>query len=94
MDDKDAAYEGVSHLLRLGYQRVGMIAGLSGVTPSERRVQGYKKALKDGKRRFDRALFYQGDYRVASGYDAGLALLKRKTGRGLHLELRDGGGTS
>ena len=78
MDDKDAAYEGASHLLRLGYQRVAMIAGLSGVTPTERRVQGYKKALKDWKRPFDRALFYQGDYRVASGYDAGLALLKRK----------------
>jgi LacI family transcriptional regulator len=78
LDDRDAAHEGVSHLLRLGYKRVGMIGGLAGVTPSDRRLQGYKKALAEWGRPFDKALFFQGDYRVTSGYQAGLALLKRK----------------
>lgn len=78
LDDRDAAHEAVSHLLRLGYKKVGMIGGLGGVTPSDRRLQGYKKALAEWKRPFDRSLFVQGDYRVQSGYQGGLALLKRK----------------
>jgi LacI family transcriptional regulator len=78
MDDRDAAYESVAHLLRLGYRRIAMIGGLHGVTPSQRRLQGYKQALKDFKRPFVRTLFYEGDYRPHSGYEAGLALLKRK----------------
>ncbi len=78
MDDRDAAYESVAHLLRLGYRRVAMIGGLHGVTPSLRRLQGYKQALKDFKRTFSGTLYYEGDYRPHSGYEAGLALLKRK----------------
>lgn len=78
MDDQEAAYESVSHLLRLGYRRVAMIGGLHGVTPSERRILGYKAALKAFKRPFDRALVYEGDFRPPSGYDAGIALLKRR----------------
>jgi LacI family transcriptional regulator len=78
MDDQEAAYESVSHLLRLGYRRVAMISGLHGVTPSQRRILGYKQALKAFKRPFDKALVYEGDYRPPSGYDAGIALLKQK----------------
>ncbi len=78
LDDRDAGYECTSHLLRLGYKRVGMIAGLSGVTPTERRIQGYRKALREWGRPFDKALYYQGDFRATSGYEAGIALLKKK----------------
>ncbi|MEZ5284654.1 MAG: LacI family DNA-binding transcriptional regulator [Vicinamibacterales bacterium] len=78
MDDRDAAYESVSHLLRLGFRRIAMISGLHGVTPSERRLLGYRQALRAFKRPYDKALVYEGDYRPGSGYDAGIALLKRK----------------
>ena len=79
MDDKDAAYEGVSHLLRLGYQRVGMIAGL------QRRHADASAACRDTRRRsrtgsgrsIGRCSF-RATTASASGYDAGLALLKRK----------------
>src|SRR3954449_10715162 len=47
LDDRGAAYEGVSHLLRLGYQRVGFIGGLRGASTSRRRLDGYKAALRD-----------------------------------------------
>lgn len=78
MDDRAAAYESVSHLLRLGYRKIAMIGGLAGATPSDERLAGYKQALKDWKRPFERALYYQGDYRVHSGYEAGIALLKKR----------------
>ncbi len=78
MDDRNAAYESVTHLMRLGYRKVAMVGGLPGATTSERRLLGYKDALKEWKRPFDRALFYQGDFRVQSGYEAGIALLKKR----------------
>jgi LacI family transcriptional regulator len=78
MDDRDAAYEAVTHLLRLGYRKVAMIGGLAGATPSQERLAGYKQALKDWKRPVERTLYYQGDYRVHSGYAAGISLLKKR----------------
>jgi LacI family transcriptional regulator len=76
LDDRDAAYEGVTHLLRLGYQRVGFIGGLRGASTSRRRLQGYRAALRDWKQRPDVSLVVEGDFRVESGYRAGLELLK------------------
>src|SRR5882762_1396492 len=78
LDDRGAAYEGVTHLLRLGYRRVGFIGGLRGASTSRRRLDGYKAALRDSKIRIDRALITEGDFRVESGYQAGLALLKAR----------------
>ena len=78
LDDKGAAYEGVTHLLRLGYTRVGFIGGLRGTSTSRRRLDGYKAALRDWKIRLDPALAADGDFRVESGYRAGLDLLKAR----------------
>jgi LacI family transcriptional regulator len=78
LDDRGAAYEGVTHLLRLGYRRVGFIGGLRGASTSRRRLDGYKAALRDWKIRLDPALVAEGDFRVESGYQAGLALLKAR----------------
>ena len=78
MDDKRAAHEGVTHLLRLGYRRIGFITGLAGATTSRRRLDGYRAALRDWRLPFDAALVVEGDFRVESGYRAGLALLKSR----------------
>ncbi|PYR18576.1 MAG: LacI family transcriptional regulator [Acidobacteria bacterium] len=78
MDDKGAAYQGVTHLLRLGYRRVGFIGGLRGASTSRRRLDGYKAALRDSRLRLDPALVVDGDFRIESGYRAGLELLKSR----------------
>jgi LacI family transcriptional regulator len=78
MNDRAAAYEAVAHLLRLGYRRVAMIAGLAGSSTAAQRVVGYRAALKDHGVDADPELLVRGDYQVESGYRAGLDLLKRK----------------
>jgi len=78
MDDKRAAHEGVTHLLRLGYRRIGFITGLNGATTSRRRLDGYRAALRDWHQPVDPALIVEGDFRVESGYRAGLRLLKKR----------------
>ena len=78
LDDRGAACEGVTHLLRLGYQRIGFIGGLRGASTSRRRLDGYKAALRDAGMAIDPALVADGDFRVESGYKAGLDLLKSR----------------
>ncbi|MFQ5737775.1 MAG: LacI family DNA-binding transcriptional regulator [Acidobacteriota bacterium] len=76
-DDWGAAYESVTHLLRLGYRRIGLITGAKGVSTTRRRLAGYRQALKDWGIEFEPRLVAGGDYRVQSGYLAGLDLLKQ-----------------
>jgi LacI family transcriptional regulator len=78
VDEQEGSYEGVSHLLRLGRRRVAMINGLDKVSTSARRLIGYRKALADAGIEFDSHLVAHGDFRVESGYAAGIQLLKRK----------------
>ena len=49
LDDRGAAYDGVTHLLRLGYRRVGFVGGLRGASTSRNRLAGYKAALRDSR---------------------------------------------
>ena len=46
----------VTHLLRLGYQRIGCINGLNGATTTRRRLDGYRAALRDWGQPIDPAL--------------------------------------
>jgi LacI family transcriptional regulator len=78
MDDRAAAHEGVTHLLRLGFRRIGLIGGLGGVSTTKRRLDGYRAALRDRGLPVDPALIVEGDFRVESGYRAGLELLKAR----------------
>jgi LacI family transcriptional regulator, galactose operon repressor len=78
MDDRGAAYEGVLHLRRLGYRRIAFIGGLRGASTSRRRLDGYRAALRAARLRFDPTLAVDGDFRVESGYRAGLDVLKRR----------------
>jgi DNA-binding LacI/PurR family transcriptional regulator len=55
-----------------------MITGPARVTTAQRRLAGYRQALKEWNVKPDPALSYEGDFRVKSGYTAGLELLKRK----------------
>lgn len=78
LDDENGAYEAVAHLLRLGHRRIAIVSGPQDVSTAARRFSGYRRALKEWGVKADRALQYHGDFRVRSGYDAGVVLLKKK----------------
>jgi LacI family transcriptional regulator len=77
VDEEEGAYEAVSHLLRLGYRRIGMLNGPA-VSTSERRLDGFRAALQAWGRPFDPALVVTSDFRVEAGYDDGITLLRRQ----------------
>lgn len=78
VDNVNAAYGAVSHLIRLGYRRIGTIAGLPGSTVAADRKQGYVKAHTDRGREVDEALIVDGDFTEAGGYYAMQKLLAAK----------------
>lgn len=75
IDNVTAAYTAVSHLIRLGYQRIGTITGQTDSTVGIDRKQGYLKALADRGRNLDDSLIVESDFTEEGGYYAMKQLL-------------------
>lgn len=75
IDNVKAAHQAVTHLIKLGYQRIGTIAGMPTNTVSIDRLNGYKKALQDAGKALDESLIVKGNYSEVSGYESMLRLL-------------------
>ena len=72
------AYRAVSHLIQLGYKRIGTITGLLNSTPGIDRMEGYRKAMTDHGLDVDESLIVEGDFTENSGYSAMKQLLQFK----------------
>lgn len=77
-DDEKGAFEAVSHLIRVGHLRIGMVGGPLNVSNGKARWKGFRKALEENGLKYEPELFIEGDYRIESGYRAGLSLLSRQ----------------
>jgi LacI family transcriptional regulator len=78
VDERAGVYEGVAHLLRMGYRRIAMLNGVEKVSTSAERLIGYRDALAAWSLDADPALVAHGDFRIDSGHLAGIQLLKQK----------------
>jgi LacI family transcriptional regulator len=74
-DDYQGAYTAVSHLVRAGCRRIGLVSGPLRVSNAIARWQGFHDALKAQGLPLDKNLVFEGDYRIESGLRAGHALL-------------------
>lgn len=63
VDNEAGSYEAVNYLISLGHRRIGIITGLKGITTSEERLAGYKRALEENHISLDPELIKEGDYR-------------------------------
>jgi LacI family transcriptional regulator len=68
IDNVKAAYHAVSHLIQLGYRRIGTITGPSNSTVGLDRRAGYIKALEEHGWPIDKSLIVEGDFTETSGY--------------------------
>jgi LacI family transcriptional regulator len=78
VDNVVSAYSAVSHLVRLGRERIATITGPLNVTVSLDRRQGYLDALDDRNLSSDDALIAEGDFTEEGGYSAMQRLLPHK----------------
>lgn len=77
-DDLTGAFEAASHLARIGHRKIAVVTGPLAVSNARDRLTGFRKGLRTHKVPYCPELTVEGDYRIASGYRAGLTLLPHK----------------
>ena len=74
------AKEAINLLIKKGHNKIGIISGLSGLTTSTERLEGYKDALKENNIPLNKNLIKYGDYRINSGYKLMKELIEEDNG--------------
>jgi LacI family transcriptional regulator len=77
-DNVAGAHAAVTHLIRLGYQRIAHITGHLNNRSALDRQEGYRNALRDRGRIIDVTLTEIGDYTEASAYEGMHRLLQKE----------------
>lgn len=77
IDNFGAAFNAVSHLINLGYQRIGTIAGSLNSTVGIDRLNGYIKALEENDMHCEPSLIVDGEFTENGGYVAMQKLLEK-----------------
>ena len=67
VNNEQGGYEATRHLIELGHQRIGCIAGPSELTPSAARIHGYRRALEENDLPYREELIVSGDFRYDGG---------------------------
>ncbi len=76
IDQRAAAAAMTRYLIELGHRRIGFVVGDARFATSERRLEGYRDALRDAGIEFDRSLIEPGEFDFASGIRAGHELME------------------
>ncbi|MBL3666470.1 LacI family DNA-binding transcriptional regulator [Streptomyces sp. M2CJ-2] len=77
-DNYDGARQAVEHLVGRGRRRIAHITGRLDVYGAQRRVDGYRDALRDAGHEVDDLLIEAGDFSEEGGRHAMAALLERR----------------
>jgi LacI family transcriptional regulator len=78
VDNVQASQQAVTHLIRLGYKRIGTITGMMNSTAGIDRQEGYERAIREQGWQVDPSLIVEGDFSEESGYNAMKKLLPAK----------------
>jgi LacI family transcriptional regulator len=70
VDNEQGGHDATQYLIDLGHRKIGCISGPSMLTPSSKRVLGYKKALSAADIPIREEYIISGDFRSKSGEEA------------------------
>ena len=68
-DNKSGSYDAVDYLIRMGHQKIAIIAPPQENRFRNSRLEGYLTAIKDNNFPIDDSLIYFGDYKFNSGFE-------------------------
>ena len=74
-DDRTASYNVTQHLLSLGHRRIAFLMGPFASPVSQERLDGYKRALRDGGVQEDERLIFKAGSTIEEGSKAALQML-------------------
>ncbi len=78
LDNEEGGFLATQHLIDQGYKRIAILAGPENLDISNRRMDGYLKALKDNKMKVDKDLIIHCDFNQDYAYIATKELLAMK----------------
>ena len=78
IDDETSAYDAVNYLVQKGYKRIAHFTGTKNLNICQKRLNGYKRALKKAGLPVDNKLICYGGLHEQDGYNAMDTLLKKK----------------
>jgi len=79
VDNLNASYDAVEHLIVKGHKRIGIICGPEEVYTAQERLKGYLRVHEDYSMEVEPQLIKHGDYRLESGYDSLMEFLNMAT---------------
>ncbi|MFT2008884.1 LacI family DNA-binding transcriptional regulator [Pontibacter sp. 13R65] len=79
VDNQQGAFDAISHLIKLGHQRIAYISGLPQIPTSKARLAGYEAAFKEYGLKVDESLIKYGDSKHESGMRLTAELLNLPT---------------
>lgn len=68
VDNLNASYNAVEHLIIKGHKRIGIICGPDNIFTAGERLKGYVRVHEDYSMKTDESLIKKGDYEIDSGY--------------------------
>lgn len=76
-NDEEAAFQCVSQLIGEGRRRIGAITGIPGISTTQERLNGYRRALVTAGLALDPTLEVSGQAHIHGGYRAAYELMQR-----------------
>lgn len=80
VDNEQGGYQAGRYLVGLGHHRIGCIVGPSDVTPSARRIAGFRRSLEESGLTLMEDAIVRGDGRYEGGEDGARQLIDRDLG--------------
>lgn len=77
-DNMLATYELTKHIIDIGRKKIAMIVGDKKLIVSKKRIEGYKKALRELNIKVDEELLFSGSFDEKTGYNYGMKISRLK----------------
>ena len=77
-DSQQGTFEGIKQLLEKGHKKIGFISGFLGITTSDDRVLGYKKAFAEHNIDVNPSLIKEGEPSLPTGYELAKQLVEEE----------------
>lgn len=74
-DNESGAYMAIRYLLQLGHRNIGVLSGVEGISTTQDRIRGYKKAFQESGLPLDESLIAPGCSQIEEGATAAESLL-------------------
>jgi LacI family transcriptional regulator len=78
VDNETGAFQAVNYLIKSGHKKIATIAGSSDLVAGKYRLEGYKRALREGGLQLDEDLIKYADFTQEGAYEAARELLRGK----------------